>query len=53
MDQEPQTTTVTPEKIPPRDYERVRQTQYERGARRGNAARYGLRNLPPIEEDEP
>ena len=25
----------------------------ERGSRRGNASRYALRNLPPIEEDEP
>lgn len=36
-----------------RDFKRDTQESRLRGARRGNANRYALRNLPPLEEDEP
>jgi len=36
-----------------RDLKKDRQASRLRGARRGRLARYGLRNLPPIEEDDP
>jgi hypothetical protein len=38
---------------PPRDFKRDVYASRRRGARRGLAARYALRNLPPLEEDEP
>lgn len=30
-----------------------RQRSRSKGSKKGNASRYALRNLPPIEEDEP
>ena len=37
-----------------RDYKtKDRQQSRKRGARRGLAARYALRNLPPLEDDLP
>jgi hypothetical protein len=36
-----------------RDPKRDKQESRLRGARRGLLARYALRNLPPLEEDEP
>ncbi len=52
MDQEPQ-TTVEPQARSIRDYPKDRDASRKRGNRRGLVTRYGLRNLPPIEEDEP
>ena len=36
-----------------RDFKRDKQESRRRGARRGLLARYALRNLPPLDEDEP
>lgn len=36
-----------------RDFKRDRQVSRLRGSRRGNASRYALRALPPVEEDLP
>lgn len=51
MDPEQQTTP--PEKPSRRDYDKDRQASRLRGNRRALLTRYGLRHLPPIEEDEP
>lgn len=58
MNQEPKPEPANDNDRPPapknvRDFKRDRQVSRLRGSRRGNASRYALRSLPPVEEDLP